>query len=487
MPPVAMALLVVVGGVVWLALRWSERQPGPDDVWATRRDLGALRVRPGDHAGRVVLGRAGRGLVATEKRHSVLVLGPTDTLKTTGFAEPAILEWEGPVLAFSVKSDLVAHTFARRAERGSVWAYDPFDTTCLPGARWTPLAASTSWAGAERTAEWMCAAAKGKAPGPGGDDFWHQVSAMMLAPLLFGAATSEATMADVVQWVRLQLVDEPQAALRRAGVREALDAFVANMAREERQLSGIYTTTETVLRAFADPEVARSLAGSDVTARALLDRGPDGDQANTLYVCAPSDEMDRYEAVFTTLARQFLATAMRRGAKEPLDPPLLVVLDEAANVAPIRNLATLASTARSHGVQLVTVFQDFAQIRTRYGDAADTVVNNHRAKVILGASSDQATLSWVTKMIGDATVGQRSTTHAERGRASTTESTTWRPVAPAEYLRQVQPGQAVLLYGDRPPARIRLRPWFADKGLRSLVEGDGEVARRRRRWSRRWP
>ena len=63
---------------------------------------------PGPQPGRLILGRHGRRLIAAEDRASVVVVGPsTVSLKTTGFAIPALLEWEGPVVATSVKSDLL--------------------------------------------------------------------------------------------------------------------------------------------------------------------------------------------------------------------------------------------------------------------------------------------------------------------------------------------------------------------------------------------
>ncbi len=42
------------------------------------------------------------------------------------------------------------------------------------------------------------------------------------------------------------------------------------------------------------------------------------------------------------------------------------MLDEAANVAPIPDLDALASTGAGQGIQLVTVFQDIAQVNARY-------------------------------------------------------------------------------------------------------------------------
>jgi hypothetical protein len=55
-------------------------------------------------------------------------------------------------------------------------------------------------------------------------------------------------------------------------------------------------------------------------------------------------------------------------------------------------------------------------------------------------------------------------------RRSTTENSTFRHVAPAHLVGEGKLGTAVLIYGNLPPAGLRLRPWFADRGLARLVE-----------------
>ncbi len=119
--------------------------------WATRADLRPLAVS-GPVPGRLTLGRARGRLVATERGHSVLVVGPTQSRKTTGFAIPALLEWEGPVLAASVKADLARHTLGWRRAGGPAWLYDPARATGLARAPWSPLPACATWPGARRTA-----------------------------------------------------------------------------------------------------------------------------------------------------------------------------------------------------------------------------------------------------------------------------------------------------------------------------------------------
>ena len=157
------------------------------------------------------------------------------------------------------------------------------------------------------------------------------------------------------------------------------------------------------------------------------------------------------------LAHTF-ATATRSG---PLHPPLLVVLDEAAHIAPLPELDGLAATCASHGIQIVTVWQDLAQVRGRYGARAPTVLNNHRAKLFLPGIADPDTLEYASRLIGDEEVAQPSVTRDPTGRRSTTSTTGPRRLLPPEELRCLPRGRAVLVYGTLPPARLRLRPWWA--------------------------
>jgi type IV secretion system protein VirD4 len=194
---------------------------------------------------------------------------------------------------------------------------------------------------------------------------------------------------------------------------------------------------------------------------------------NTLYLCAPAHDQRRLTPLFVSVVRQIIEHVYDQVTltHRPLDPPLLVVLDEAANIAPLADLDALAATAAGHGVQLVTVWHDLAQITARYGPRATTVVNNHRAKLFLSGISDPSTLDYASHLIGDEEVLLPATTQGGRSGPSTTRSPTTRRLAPPEALRRIAQGQGVLLYADLPPARLRLRPWFADPDLRSRAHG----------------
>jgi type IV secretion system protein VirD4 len=70
---------------------------------------------------------------------------------------------------------------------------------------------------------------------------------------------------------------------------------------------------------------------------------------------------------------------------------------------------------------------------------------------------------------------RRSETSGYRGDRSATEATTHRDLAPANVIREARPETAVLIYGNLPPARLRLRPYYRDRALQGLAE-----SRRRR-------
>jgi type IV secretion system protein VirD4 len=268
-----------------------------------------------------------------------------------------------------------------------------------------------------------------------------------MAPLLFAAGATGRGMADVVRWIDTQEETEVRDLLDELGVHEAANAFTASRKRPADTLGSVYATAEAVLDVYTDPQVAASAQDSAIDPAALLDL--DG----TLYLVAPAHAQDRLRPLFEALVMSVVREAQNRAqAGRSVDPGLLLLLDEAGNVAPLRDLPSIAATGRA---QVVSVWQDMAQITDRYGRLAATVVNNHRGKLALSGITDLSTLDYLSRLLGDTDIDRVSVTDQAGGGHSTSRSQQRERLAPADALRQLPLGAGVLVYGSLPPARGR--------------------------------
>ena len=481
--------------------------------FAKRRDLRRLAVK-GPTPGRIILGRAGRTLVAAEERTGVCIVGPSQSGKTSGLCAPALLELgkgSGAVIAASVKGDLHAVTARRRSSLGDVKVFDPTCVVTKESATWSPLRAAGTVTGAQAAARGLVdVAGRGRLEDA---DFWMSAAKELLWPLLFVAAKTRGTMADVVRWVTTQdrptfkqdglIAREGEVAARirqlEAGVTgevsdpvvqgrpvrpggdppsgPADDRCLATAALagiwtcDERTRSAIYTTARTVIEAWSDPVVARAAQGCEITPEWLLG----GD--NTLYIVAPARDQARFRPVFASLVADLVNGAFDAATRRPdgsLEHRLLVLLDEAANICPVKELPTWCSTCPSHGITLVTVWQDRSQQYLRYGrEGAETIWNNSGAKVVLSGLADHGTAE-LTGLLGEEEHERTGRSfELTRGRRTFTAQTATRRLVTEDSLRRQQPGQGLLVYKDLPPTRLALRPWHKDRILRALKEGTG--------------
>ena len=414
------------------------------------------------------LGYQGIRLLRTEERHALVVFGPTQSGKSAGIAIPNILEWQGPAIVVSIKPDLLDATITTRSERGQVLVFDPFALWDQPGHTWSPLASARTWNGALETAQRMASAGEIDTGSVKGGSFWSQAAEQRLAPLLYAAARTGRGMGDVVQWVygqggaeldRLmhQLIDQSRGANERADAQHAYDAHLAftQLAGETR--GSIEGTAQILLSAYRSPTVVRSADGNQITAQRLLEG------ANTVYLISDSRRSKLLRPILIALLTELLDGAYETANNSPerrLSLPLLVCLDELGNAVPLPNLAEIASTAASHNIQLISIFHDIAQARTRYHDQALTIINNHRARMLLSGVADIETLKYFSELVGDEEVKHRADRDAPVRR---------RPLAPPDELRQIKLEHGLLIYGSLRPAQLRLRLYFNDRKLKQAA------------------
>jgi type IV secretion system protein VirD4 len=446
--------------------------------WAAGGDLRRLRHRQRfapDASARLTLGRHHGRLLRAEERHALVAFGPPQSGKSAGLAVPALLEWDGPAVASSIKTDLLEATWRRRCALGEVLVFDPFGLA--PGVAshtWSPLTAARDWDGALEVAWRLAAAGEVDKRGVEGGDFWAIAAEQRLAPLLYTAANTGAGIDAVVRWAYGQGSRELHESLGRLaesaidpgardGAHAAYDAVRAFEAQADRTRSSIEATAQALLRAYRFTGVVQSAGSCEITPDRLLDGN------TTLYLISDAKASKLLRPIFLALLSEVVDRAYQRATLNGgrLDRPLLLCLDEAGNVAPLPDLAEIASTAPSHNIQLISIFHDLAQARSRYARQAETVVNSHRARMLLPGVADLETLRYFAGLVGEEEARDQTRTTGPDG-GSRSYSRRRRPLIAPEALRQLPDRHALLLYGRLAPVQVRLRMWFEDRRLRRL-------------------
>jgi type IV secretion system protein VirD4 len=406
-------------------------------------DLASVRL---GHS--VVLGTYHGQEVAARPFRPVLVLGPQRSRKTTGVIIPALLEWQGPVLVTSVRDDVVTGSIQRRARMGGrSWVFEPFGDLFsgaeVPTTTWNPVDGCENWESAVRMAHWLTEAGH-TTDHAGVQDFafWYSQSTLLLGPLLHAAALSGLSMDAVSRWARTAERAEVIARLEVSSAHpESIATFATFSQLVDMTRDGVYATLRTVLRAYESESVRRNSV-TGFRPEEFFNGEP-----NTLYLCAPPDEQDLLAPIFTALVKTIVARAYRYQGD---NLNLLLLLDEAGNIARIDNLNTLATTAAGTKIQLVTVFHDLSQMEALYGQSrASNIANNHSALLILPGTRDEATMHYAERLLRDESGPARFT--AQRS------------------VRQLKPGTALCVYEHLKIEEIKLRSSTHDPDLVALA------------------
>ncbi len=471
-----------------------------------RKDLRTILVRRAGAPGRLVVGRVHGRLVATEDRHlspsrnllarsrqgdrmGVVVVGPTRCGKTANLVA-SVLEWPGPAILSSVKDDMIKHTLAHRSRLGEVKVFDPTRQTNVPEelrARWSPLREAHTATGAQRAARAMSEIMPTGDQSNGG--FWNASADQLLWPTLFAARWAPEVglpggLEAMVGWLAtynstgvIEICDELIARnVSATATRDAMSArqvMIGFRDGEPKVVQSIYQTAQPMLRAMQDPQVMDATAHCDIDFEWLCDPN----QANTLYVSGPTHDQKRLELIFGGLFGDLLAQQAyeRANEKGPLQNPLLVLMDEAAN-SPCTWLPHVASTCAGVGVVLVTVWQDLSQMKSAYGTLAGSVLNNHGTKIFFAGQSDPETQNYVTAQCGAEQVESRTITHGKDASGKQLQITSREvQLVPGHVQREMKPGHAVLIHGTLPPAHLRWRRWWKDRTLRQWHDGKGKL------------
>ena len=435
--------------------RARQLRPSLTNVPAKRLDptqtglaLGTLR-RPG---------RRGPTLRASWEDCIVALMGPR-AMKTTALAVPLLLDAPGAALATSNRADLWATTHTARARTGEVWVFDPQAIT-RSGQRWwwNPLASIRTVEDATRMAShFLQPIRRGK-----GEDFWITAAEDLLTSFILAAAVSDGSMTDVQAWLAEVSDDEPVALLDQHGYSQASRSLRGRQHGAPETRDGIYETARTAAKCLQDPQI---MAWVTPPARRDLPRfDPDRfpTSTDTLYLLSKDGAGSSgplVAALTDQVLRYGVLRAEARGGR--LDPPLVAVLDEAANICPIADLPQLYSHYGGRGICVLTILQNYQQGSVVWGHDGMGALWSTATVKLIGAGIDDARFAEdVSRLVGDHDVATLSLSRDATGYVSRQVSLRRQRILGPEDVRALERGTALLLASGARPALVRLLPWF---------------------------
>jgi len=375
----------------------------------------------------------------------LMIAAPQDG--KTQLAAGHVIDAPGPVVATSIREDLVRATAGLRAQKGRVHIWSPEAVGDFASTfSWNIVHGCGDIAVAVRRAGYMIEAVAGK--GLADERFWDDQASLVLAAYLHAAALAGGDMRAVHAWITrdddipLRILDTCPGAW--AAARDHIGLYLS-LGDKPRQ--SISVTLARVLKFMQLPACARSVITPD--------GGPGFDFAafitssDTLYLVAADGATSPVPPLFAAIIAELAHAALQARAR--LDPPLTAVLDEVANIAPVP-VAAWSSWAAGSGVLLRVIAQSYAQLRQRWGaDGAAVIWQCCKTKVIFGGTSEDELAAMVERACG--TVRVRTASRDGRGRRRGHEDI---PLLPAAALRMLPAGRAVIIQGRAAPVVVRV-------------------------------
>ncbi|MGH3777971.1 MAG: type IV secretory system conjugative DNA transfer family protein [Pseudonocardiaceae bacterium] len=391
----------------------------------------------------------------------------------SGWLAGRIIDASGAVLVTSTRTDLYDLTHALRAKRGPVFVFNPTGLADLPSTIcFDPLTGCANPVTAyERATDLVAGASHSGGQSNDGDrKQWEGQARRVLTALLHAAALGGLGMAAVQQWIANPdtASREVMRLLRRS---PSAAAYVPDaeqfLTTNDRTRSSITSTIAPCLGWLANPDARAATTGTTPLDVAELLRS-----RATVYLLGA--EESQVAPLVAALTGHIARDARRIAARAPagrLDPPLTLILDEAALICPVP-LDSWTSDMGGRGVHIIAAFQSRAQLISRWGaTAARVILGNTGAVVLFCQGDDTEDLAHWSALTGHRDEPVTTTDPAGQVSSRTTHKV---PVISPAQLANLPKRRVVVLRSGMPP----VLGWAPMAWKRRDVRAQGRLARR---------
>ena len=180
------------------------------------------------------------------------------------------------------------------------------------------------------------------------------------------------------------------------GCAAAINASSTIMAPSETKGS-ILSVFKQKVKLFASREnLSEMLSYSDINLETI------GERPTAVFIVI-QDEKKTYHSLVTILLKQcyetLISVAQKHGGKLPVRTNFL--LDEFANMPPLKDITTMITAARSRLIRFTMIIQNFAQLDQVYGKENAETIKGNCGNIIYLITTELKALEEISKMCGE--------------------------------------------------------------------------------------
>ena len=222
----------------------------------------------------------------------------------------------------------------------------------------------------------------------------------------------------------------------------AVNAFGTITAPSETKGS-ILSVFKQKVKLFASREnLSEMLSYSDIDLASI------GKKKTAVFIVI-QDEKKTYHALVTILLKQIYETlidvAQENGGKLPVRTNFL--LDEFANMPPLKDVTTMITAARSRQIRFTMIIQNFAQLNKVYGKEDAETIKGNCGNIIYLISTELAALEEISKMCGEV-------------KSKKDEKTASTPLVTVSDLQRMKQFETIILRLRKQPFKTKMTPDF---------------------------
>lgn len=162
------------------------------------------------------------------------------------------------------------------------------------------------------------------------------------------------------------------------------------------------------------------------------------------------DEKKTYHPLMTIFIKQCYETlidvAQENGGKLPVRTNF--ILDEFANMPPLKDVDAMVSAARSRDIRFTFIIQNFAQLNDVYGENVAEIIKGNCGNLVYLISTEMKALEEISKMCGEVKVTDEKDKNATR------------PLITITDLQKMKLFEAIIIRLRTSPFRTKLEPDF---------------------------